>query len=602
MLRASQVSRFAISSPHVGAGIGACVVVALLILAVLAFGPAGLDLPTGAAAALGGLLIPALLGAGASFNYYRQFGGTITARRCITLAATDLAVVLAFSIVALPFDGAAPGVWAWAILLAAAFASSVNMIVLAATADPNLGRALAPSLLMPAGCFAVFLGLGFITPLQFYLAVLFVVVFAAAAGLWVRIATGPFQRNFKESGLQLLHSILDAWAGWSTDGGDRGQAVGTLRMEEFFGRHGQPREVHFSALRLTKAGGKRLLWLAPELHPGPYADIGGSDLPAKAASALDGVADEFLVFHGPSTHDENPTGREQLGKVFAVVREQSREAHGASSASRAVRVKSEHFVVTAQRLGSALVLAQTRAPLSSDDIDAAVGREVREAGKRAGFVHTVLLDGHNSVEADLGRIIGGSPEARELVTLCESAASQVAKAPESALRAGWSTVEMEDAERREFAIGARGIVAAVTEASGQKMAWVLIDGNNLKGGLRTEMLEALRGKVDMAEVFTTDNHAVNTTMGADNEVGSRRDNVPLVKAVAKAVEAAVAGMADATAAPWEGAVPNVQVFGPGLTVRISATINAAVSVMVPAYLATSAAAVLACITMALLLT
>jgi putative membrane protein len=151
-------------------------------------------------------------------------------------------------------------------------------------------------------------------------------------------------------------------------------------------------------------------------------------------------------------------------------------------------------------------------------------------------------------------------------------------------------------------VGPRGVVAAVTEAGGQKAAWVLIDGNNLKGGLRSEVLEALKGKVDLAEVFTTDNHAVNTTMGADNEVGSRRDNVPLVGLIVRAVEQAVADVSEATGAPASGEVQGVQVFGPGLTVRISATINAAVSVMVPAYIATTAAAILGCAAMALLLT
>ncbi len=602
VLNASRVSRFAIPSPSLPVAALGAAVISTLQLAVLTVGPAQLDFSRAAVIAFAGLFLPALMAAAASFNFYRQFGGTITARRCMTLAATDLAVILAFSIVGTAFAGAAPAVWMWSVLLGAAFAASVNMIVLAATADPNLPRALAPALVMPAGCFSVFLGLGIITPLQFYVAILFVLAFATSSALWVKIVIGPFQRNFKENGLELLHSILDAWAGWSAADGDRRAAVGTLKMEAFFNRHGQPKEVRFDAVRFAKAGGRRLLWLVPELHPGPYADIGGSDLPAKAASALSGLAEDFAVFHGPSTHDENPTGREHLATVFARVGTALEGAEEAATGSTAVRSKSEHFVVTGQRLGGALVLAQTRAPLSSDDIDASVGREIREAASRAGFQQTVVLDGHNSMAGDLGRIQAGSLEARELVALCEEAARAVSKLPDASLRVGWASLRLSEAERLEYAIGSLGIVAAVTESGGQRAAWVLIDGNNLKGGLRFEMLGALKGKVDIAEVFTTDNHAVNTTMGADNEVGSRKDNVRLIGFVVDAVRRAVADLGEATAAPASGLVPNVQVFGPGLTVRISATINAAVSVMVPAYVATTSAAVLACVTMVLLLT
>jgi putative membrane protein len=418
----------------------------------------------------------------------------------------------------------------------------------------------------------------------------------------VRIVIGPFQRNFKENGLELLHAILDAWAGWSSGGGGRAMAVGTLKMEAFFARHGTPRQVRFDAVKFEREGGRRLLWLVPELHPGPYADIGGSDLPSKAASWLAGAADDFAVFHGPSTHDENPTGREQLAKVLAKVRESVEGAAGSATASKAVRAKSAHFTVTAQRIAGALVLAQSRAPLSSDDMDPSVGREIREACARAGFPHTVVLDGHNSVERDLGRIQGGSPEVDELVALCAEAAKKASGHPEEPLRVGWAVVLPSEAERREYAVGPQGVVSAVIEVGGQKTAWVLIDGNNLKGGLRSEMLEAVKGKVDLAEVFTTDNHAVNTTMGADNEVGSRRDNVRLVEMVREGVERAASDLAPARACPVAGAAPDIQVFGPGLTVRISATINGAVSVMGPAYLATTAAAVLACVTMVLLLT
>lgn len=602
VLRASQVSRFAISSPSVVVSAIAAAVLSLLQMGVLSFGPSQLEMQKAAVIAFGGLFAPALLAAAATYNYYRQFGGTITAKRCTTLALTDLGIILAFSFVGAPFAIAAPAAWIWAVLLGAAFAASVNMIVLSATADPNLPRALAPALVMPAGCFAVFLGLGLISPVQFYVAILFVLAFAASSALWVMIVIGPFRRNFKENGLELLHSILDAWAGWSSNGEGRSTAVGTLKMEAFFARHGQAREVRFDAVRLAKPGGRRLLWLVPELHPGPYADIGGSDLPAKAASALAGVAEEFAVFHGPSTHDENPTGREQLAKVFAAVKEAAEKSESSSKGSKPVRVKSAHFTVTAQRLGPALVLAQSRAPLSSDDIDAAVGREIREACARAGFAQAVVLDGHNSMDADLGRIQAGSPDARELVVLCEQAARAVAKLDDGPLRAGWAALNISDPERREYAIGSRGIVAAVTEVAGEKAAWVLIDGNNLKGGLRAEMLEAVKDKVELAEVFTTDNHAVNTTMGADNEVGSKRDNIHLIGLVANAVDRALADLSEATAAPCTGGVPDVQVFGPGLTVRISATINGAVSVMIPAYIATSAAAVLACVSMVLLLT
>jgi putative membrane protein len=128
----------------------------------------------------------------------------------------------------------------------------------------------------------------------------------------------------------------------------------------------------------------------------------------------------------------------------------------------------------------------------------------------------------------------------------------------------------------------------------QKTAYVLIDGNNLKAGLRQAMLEAVEGAVDDAEVLTTDNHAVNKTMGADDEVGSRGDNTPLVDEVAAAVKEAADDLRPSSVAWASGSVSDVRVFGPGLTVKMSATINSAVSVMIPTYIACMCAALLGC--------
>jgi putative membrane protein len=601
VLRAAQVSRFAVPSPSAPVGVAAAIVLGLVATLVLAFGPARVDLGKAATVALAGLLVPALLSAAAAFNFYSQLGGTITARRSVTLAVTDLTVVVAYTLVGGFIPSAHGDAWVWAILIGTAHAASVNMIVLAGTADPNPARALAPALTLPVGCNAVLLALGLVTPLQFYLGLLFVLVFAAMAVLWIRTVIAPFERNFKENGLELLHAVLDAWAGWSATGRQGAVSTGTRKMEAFFARHGEPREVRFDAMLFGQEGGRRLLWFLPELHPGPYADLGGSDLPAKAAAAFTFLSKDVAVFHGASTHDENPTGRGELSKLFDQVQPALVGASQEAKGTKAVRRASAHFTVTAQRIGKALVVASTRAPRSSDDLDLALGREIRDAVAKAGFPDMMLLDGHNCVEADLGRVHAGGPEARELTALCVEAAKEVAALPEEPLRVGWVPLSLSQVDRFEYAVGSQGILTAVTEVALQKTAWVLIDGNNLKAGLRTEMLEAVKDKVQFAEVFTTDNHAVNSTMGADNEIGSRRDNVRLVGLIGESVEKAAADVRPAHATFASGAAPDLQVFGPGLTERISATINAAVSVMLLSYFATIAAALMACVTMAVVL-
>jgi len=593
LLRASGVSRFSISSPPVFVSILVCGILAALEFLLLAFGTASLGIQGAAIAAFGGVLFAALVCVGATYNFFHQVGGTITQGRCYLLAATDMLIVFVFSLFGVLIPTPTGDVWEWAVVAGAAFAVSVNMLVLGATSDPRLDHTFAPSLVLAVILLTVFFALGILSPTQIILGFLFTLVFAAFAALWVRIVIAPFARNFHENGLVLLHALLDAWAGWSRRARDN-TSLGTLQMEAFFARHGRARTVRFDALLLRQLDAKKILWFAPELHPGPYADLGGSDLPSKAASALSALADEVGTFHGSSTHDENPTGREQLAKIFARVPPALSATEALDTASRSMVVERAGTTVTAQRIGGTIVLAATRAPKSSDDIDLAVGREVRAAVERTGVSRAILLDGHNCVDEDLGRTEYGTPEARALEEACVAAAKESAKLRGGALRVGAASARQDLERRKEFAIGARGIMVTVVASGDHKTAYILIDGNNLKRGLRAEILRAVQRSVEHAEVFTTDNHAVNTTMGADNEVGSRTDNVPLIKEIARLTDEAVADLKPAEAVTASAEVEGVQVFGPGLALRISTTINAAVSVMVPSYLASMAAALFAC--------
>lgn len=601
VLEASRVSRFAITSPSVATSAAAALLVALVEAAFLAFGPPRLALESALVAALLGSLMPAALFAVLTFGYFRRTGGTITKGRAGALAVTDVTVVFAFSLSGV-LRGPSNDLWAWGHLLGVAFAASVNMIVLAGTTEPSLRSALLPSLALPAAALAAFAGFALAPTDLLLTAAFFVPLLAFAAAFWVRIVVTPFRRNFNEDGLGLLHSVLDAWAGWSRAPGSQEPALGTLRMEAFFSRHGQAREVGFHAVRFQQAGGRRLLWFLPELHPGPYADLGGSDLPAKAARSLADLADDVVTFHSATTHDENPTGREELAKVLVKVGPTLEAAQAATQAGKSVVVEAPPFHLLAQPMGNAVILAQSRAPLSSDDIDLALGRQIQSEAKAAGFEEAVLLDAHNAVESDLGRIQAGSSEAGVLTKGAAQAAGKARLSPQGALRVGWARVTPSPAERLEFAVGSQGIHATVTEVEGQRTAFVLIDGNNLKSGLRGQFLSALEGTFDHGEILTTDNHAVNTTMGADNEVGSKAGNARLLAMVIEAVEAACADLKVAQASACSARVAGVKVFGPGLTVKISETIQAAVRLMIPAYGLTTLGAIAGCAALAALFT
>jgi putative membrane protein len=597
VLRASRVSRFSLSSPGAGASVGATCAVAGLSALVLSFGPAGLGGWPAAQVALFALLVPCLAQAPLSLALMRRWGGTITTGRVFLLGLTDAGVILAFVTAGSLLRWPAGDIWLWGLLVGVSFAPSVNMLVLGATSLPRLARAALPGLVVPAVAASALVAADVARPGEALLAGAFTGVFLLAAALWARVVVAPFRRAFNEDGLALLQALLDAWAGWSK-GADGSPARGTLSMEAFFARHGQARDVGFQAAHFRRPGSDPVLWFVPELHPGPYADLGGSDLPAKAAASLG--TRRVATFHGASTHDDNPCSRGELAKVTAAVEPAIRAATEDGSATRARRFTSHGVSLLAQSLGINIVLVHTRAPGSSDDIDRSVGAEVEAALVGARETGATLLDAHNCVGADLGRTEQGSKEHADLKAAALAASEGLAAEPRGPFRVGYAQRLLSAERARQYAVGREGVSATVIEAGSQKAAYVLIDGNNLKGGLRDPILRAIEEIVDLGEVMTTDNHAVNTTMGADNEVGADGDNTPLIEEVASAVRGAVADLQPSHVAWALGSVPGVRVFGPGLTVRMSEAINAAVGRMIPVYLIATGAAIGACAALAIL--
>jgi len=70
-------------------------------------------------------------------------------------------------------------------------------------------------------------------------------------------------------------------------------------------------------------------------------------------------------------------------------------------------------------------------------------------------------------------------------------------------------------------IGPGGIRAVVFEYGNRRIAYILLDGNNIKKGLRERIRAEALKIVDEAEIFSTDNHIVNYNFLDLNPVGDK---------------------------------------------------------------------------------
>ncbi len=389
-------------------------------------------------------------------------------------------------------------------------------------------------------------------------------VFGASVYGFLRVVDRPWRQSLGVSMLDFLRGFVGY------------VAEGSHELEEFFEDLGEEAVVPVSLLVFRRPGGvEKARFVLPMIHPGPIGEIGGGNLPTRVAQSSDGLA---FAPHATAGHDFNlVTEREVDSLLDAVARAESRLRFD-DDATPSVRIAHGEASVLGQRFGDSALLVSTFAPGVADDVQFGAGMPARLAAQSTGLEDVLLVDAHNcnvglDVE-EIPHVAPGSERAFDLHDAAEETGARLVGRDPAPLRLGvaWDETDWTPSE----GIGPLGVRVAVVDVAGQTTAYVLVDGNNMVPGLRRRILDTLAGRVDAAEVMTTDTHVV-TTVEADNQVGEEIPHDALVTLVDDLTAAALADREPVQcAAATERA--RVTVFGNDRTETLASHANAVVSI------------------------
>lgn len=515
---------------------------------------------------LAGLAVPIVVSALITKPLAEAFGGKMYLRRSFLLGFLGMVPVFVVSLVGLALEpsrmasyllvGWAATLWLRQATVLATSHSSPLRSFLAVVNQPLLGAvALIP-----------FFSL---TPQDWTVALVSFLAFYGAGLIFTEVAIRPLERASGVDGLSMLRYSLDHM----TEKGKEGRE----EMESFFDSFASPMTVPVGVLSIRQDGGKRALLVVPSIHPGPYGRLGGSDLPEKLSRELEDMGVEVLVPHGPSTHDQNPASSRESSRVATLVREVLGGMRHSRRASRFLRVTKGKATVGCQMFGGNALLIASLAPNPTDDIDFATGFACRTVALEAGAQDAIFIDAHNCLQLGSGAVYFGSDEFYSILEATKEAVTKAKEKVSSDVRVGLGSHQgLVDAER---GLGPKGVQALVVETDGQRTAYVLFDGNNMVPGLREEMLEILTGLVDEAEVLTSDNHIVNSTVPGYNPVGLRMDHGDLQEAAREAVADALEGLRNSSIGGKTGFLADVRVWGHQTAVRLTTAIQSSISTM-----------------------
>lgn len=322
---------------------------------------------------------------------------------------------------------------------------------------------------------------------------------------------------------------------------------------------------------------KKDIWfVVPNLHPGPLADIGGSNFPKILHDELADEA-EVVVSHGSASHDMNLISNAETEKIRDTILQSRNGLSYCKGASLPVRMQFGSVSLLSQKFGNSLLMVTTRSPSMTEDLDYPLGRIIMGESRHL-YENLGLVDAHNCMPAATHIIYPGTDEGTEFILGAREVMEKMKDVPLLPFKAG--VVNRELPFGRSEGFGEMGLSVFVTSVNEYRCAYVVFDGNNVEAGIRETLRDAVLKLVDEAEILTTDTHVVNS-LTSRNPVGMAVSAEEILPFVLDAVREALDDCAPAESAAATGICRDVKVFGPGKFTKIATYVTGLVMNMLP---------------------
>ena len=294
-----------------------------------------------------------------------------------------------------------------------------------------------------------------------------------------------------ESTFRLLQAFLAAWTENKTD-----------NMEKIAEAKAHDELVSTYVIKFKSPNCKQVSIVLPQIHPGPFSPIGGSDLPYILYTLFSKAA---LVLHSVSDHSFNIPSKKELEKYIATLSKQ-RTLEAGNTCSIPVEVRIGESSVTGIAFGKIVIAILSMAPKGMEDVPEVVGKEIQKYASQLGIKHILIVDSHNA----MGGVLGAY-DSNNLAIAAKQCLERLKHAEQYQFKIGFANSA--DIYPKLFAagdLGRAGLAIIVIEVAEKRYLLGWADSNNMENGLREHIIDELNNKgIRMIEVCTSDTHSTS---------------------------------------------------------------------------------------------
>mgnify|MGYP001043553723 FL=1 len=290
-------------------------------------------------------------------------------------------------------------------------------------------------------------------------------------------------------GMQSTHKTIQAYlASQKNDFTD---------AEELMEKRSSKTKVSTSQIRLLSSNGNtEFRMILPEIHPGPYHPVGGSNIPYLIYKNFSSSA---MVLHSISDHSLNLPSKNEVENYLENLKNSKVKDEGLFC-TEPVTVQVNKTRVTGLLFGKNPILFLSLSPHGMEDIPSYMKTEIEQYAKNRDCTRTMIVDSHNAMGSEISKEDG-----EDMLNAAKSCLDSLMIKEKYQIEFGYSNSDDMDVWTEDLGMGGLGIICLKINDKKYFIGWA--DANNMENGVREKIVENFAKRdYNLLEICTSDTH------------------------------------------------------------------------------------------------
>lgn len=290
-------------------------------------------------------------------------------------------------------------------------------------------------------------------------------------------------------GMESTHKTIQAYL--ASQGNDFTEA------EEIMEQRSSDAKVYTSQIRLSSSNGEtEFRMVLPEIHPGPYHPVGGSNIPYLIYKNL---ASSAMVMHSISDHALNLPSKNEV-KNYLKNLENSKVKEEGLQCTEPVTVQINKARVVGLLFGNNPLLFLSLSPYGMEDIPSYMKTEIEQYAKNRNYTKIIIVDCHNAMGEEISKEDG-----EDMLKAAKSCLDTLITKDSFPIEFGYANSDDMDVWTEDLGMGGLGIICLKINDKKYFLGWA--DANNMENGVREKIISNFSKRdCQLLEICTSDTH------------------------------------------------------------------------------------------------